>query len=79
MKIKIIKQQHDIGIWLQLTAEMNRGRVVIEMRPDDGASDGTLLTAIEARRLSKALISFADSADKENGDGDGDGDRAGMA
>jgi hypothetical protein len=69
MKIKTIKQQHDVGIWLQLTAEMNRGRVVVEMRPDDGASDGTLLTATEARRLSKALLAFADGADKGNGVG----------
>ena len=67
MKIKTIKQRHDVGIWLQLTAEMDRGRYVIEMRPDDGASDGTLLTAAEARRLSKALNAFADAADKGNG------------
>ena len=66
MKIKTIKQQHDVGIWLQLTAEMNKGRVVVEMRPDDSSSDGTLLTATEARRLSKALLAFADGADKEN-------------
>lgn len=66
MKIKTIKQQHDVGLWLQLTAEMNHGKIVIEMRPDDGTSDGTLLTAAEARRLSKALLTFADRADKEN-------------
>lgn len=66
MKIKTIKQQHDVGIWLQLTAEMNHGRVVVEMRPDD-SRDGTLLTAAEARRLAKALVAFADGADKENG------------
>lgn len=66
MKIKTIKQQHDVGIWLQLTAELDRGRVVVNMRPDDGTSDGTLLTATEARRLSKALLAFADGADKEN-------------
>jgi len=66
VKIKNIKQQHDGGIWLQLTAELERGRIVVEMRPEDGASDGTLLTATEARRLSKALRAFADGADKEN-------------
>jgi hypothetical protein len=66
VKIKTIKQQHDVGIWLQLTAEMDRGRVVVEMRPND-SRDGTLLTATEARRLAKALIAFADGADKENG------------
>jgi hypothetical protein len=66
LRIKNIKQQHDVGIWLQLTAEMSRGRCVIEMRPDDGASDGTLLTAVEARRLAKALNAFADAADKGN-------------
>lgn len=66
MKIKTIKHQHDEDIWLQLTAELERGRIVVEMRPDDGASDGTLLTATEARRLSKALLAFADGADKEN-------------
>jgi len=66
MQIKTIKQRHDVGIWLQLTAEPNHGRVVVEMRPDDGYSDGTLLTAAEARRLSKALIAFAAGADKKN-------------
>ena len=66
VKIKTIKQRHDVGIWLQLTAEMDRGRYVVEMRPDDGASDGTLLTASEARRLAKALDAFADAADKSN-------------
>jgi hypothetical protein len=62
-----IKQRHDVGIWLQLTAELEQGRCVVEMRPDDGASDGTLLTATEARRLAKALIAFADRTDKRNG------------
>jgi hypothetical protein len=66
VKIKTIKQQHDVGLWLQLTAELNRGRVVVELRPDDGTSDGTLLTATEARRLSKALLAFADGADRAN-------------
>lgn len=66
MKIKLIKQRHDVGIWLQLTAEMKYGRYIVEMRSDDGASDGTLLTATEARRLSKALDAFADAADKGN-------------
>jgi hypothetical protein len=66
VKIKTIKQQHDVGLWLQLTAELNRGRVVVELRPDDGTSDGTLLTAAEARRLSKALLAFADGADRAN-------------
>lgn len=64
--IKTIKQRHDVGLWLQLTAEMDRGRVVVEMRPDDGASDGTLLTAAEARCLARALHRFAERADKEN-------------
>jgi hypothetical protein len=67
VKIKTIKQQHDVGIWLQLTTEMNRGRMVVEMRPNDGYSDGTLLTATEARRLAKALAAFADGADEGNG------------
>jgi hypothetical protein len=67
LKIKTIKQQHDVGIWLQLTAELKQGRCVVEMRPDDGTSDGTLLTAVEARRLSRALLAFADGADRENG------------
>ncbi len=66
MKIMVIKQRHDVGIWLQLTAELKRGRCVVEMRSDDGASDGTLLTATEARRLSKALLAFADCADAGN-------------
>lgn len=66
MKIKTIKQQHDVGLWLQLTVELDRGQVVVELRPDDGTSDGTLLTAIEARRLAKALCAFADGADKGN-------------
>ena len=66
MKIKTIKQRHDVGIWLQLTAEMDRGRVVVEMRRDDSFSDGTLLTATEARRLSSALLEFADAADRGN-------------
>lgn len=66
MKIKTIRQRHDVGIWLQLTAELNRGRYVVEMRPDDGTRDGTLLTAAEARRLSRALNAFADAADKGN-------------
>lgn len=65
MKIKTIKQQHDVGIWLQLTAELDRGRVVVEMRPND-SGDGTLLTATEARRLAKALVMFAAGADAEN-------------
>lgn len=67
MKIKTIKQRHDVGIWLQLTVEMDRGRYVVEMRPDDARSDGTILTATEARRLSRALLAFADGADKANG------------
>ena len=67
MRIKTIRQRHDVGIWLQLTAELARGRAVVEMRFDDGASDGTLLTAIEARRLARALVAFADGADKKNG------------
>lgn len=66
MKIKTIKQRHDIGIWLQLTAEMVLGKCVVNMRPDDGLSDGTLLTATEARRLARALVAFADEADREN-------------
>ena len=66
MKIKTVKQRHDVGLWLQLTAELNRGRYVVEVRRDDGASDVTLLTAAEARRLSKALNAFADAADKGN-------------
>ena len=70
MKIKTIKQQHDCGIWLQLTADFNRGRVVVEMRPDDGTSDGTLLTAREARTLARALEKFADGADRANWDDD---------
>ncbi len=65
-RIKTIKQRHDVGLWLQLTAELDRGKVVIELRPDDGVSDGTLLTAAEARRLAKALATFADAADVEN-------------
>lgn len=65
-KIKTIKQRHDVGLWLQLTVELDRGRYVVEMRPDDGVSDGTLLTATEARRLSKALDAFADAVDKAN-------------
>ena len=65
-RIKTIKQRHDVGLWLQLTAELERGRVVIEMRRDDGVSDGTLLTATEARRLAKALDAFAAGADIEN-------------
>lgn len=67
MKIKTIKQQHDVGLWLQLTVELDRGKYVVEMRPDNGYDDGTLLTASEARRLSKALLAFADGADKANG------------
>ena len=66
MKTKTIKQQHDVGLWLQLTVELERGRYVVEMRPDNGRDDGTLLTAAEARRLSKALLVFADGADREN-------------
>lgn len=61
MKIRWIK-----GLWLQLTAEMNTGRAVVELRPDDGTGDGALLTAAEARRLSKALLTFATVADKKN-------------
>lgn len=67
MKVKTIKQRHDVGIWLQLTAEIEHGRYIVNMRPDDGADDGTLLTATEARRLSAALLKFADAADKANG------------
>lgn len=72
MKIRTIKQQHDVGIWLQLTVELNRGQYVVEMCPDDAYSDGTLLTAAEARRLSKALLAFADGADRRNGHADPD-------
>jgi hypothetical protein len=64
--IKTIKQQHDVGIWLQITAELDRGQAVINMRPDDGASDGTILTAREARTLSRALLSYAARADRAN-------------
>lgn len=65
-KYRTVRQRHDVGIWLQLTAEIARGRVVVEMRRDDGYSDGTLLTAAEARRLSRALVALAASADKRN-------------
>ena len=66
MKIKTIKQQHDCGIWLQLTADLNQGRAVVEMRRDDGTSDGTLLTPREARTLARALEKFADAAGQLN-------------
>lgn len=67
MKLKTIKQRHDVGLWLQITAEMSAGRAVVEMRHDDGVSDGTLLTAAEARTLARALMTFADAVDKKNG------------
>lgn len=66
MKPKVIKLKHDVGLWLQRTAELDRGRYVVEMRKDNGHDDGTLITAREARTLARALNKLADSVDEGN-------------
>jgi hypothetical protein len=67
MKLKTIKLRHDVDLWLQVTATLTHGRAVVNLRRDDGADDGSLLTSGEARRLAAALNRYADLADEVNG------------
>ncbi len=48
-----------------LTASLESGRYVVELRADNGHDDGTLLTPSQARNVAHALEQYADLADLE--------------
>jgi hypothetical protein len=47
------------AVWLQKTCAIDDGTVCVELREDDGASDGLLLRPIEAERVARALLRYA--------------------
>lgn len=46
-----------------ITASMETGRYVVELRADNGHDDGALMTPAQALALSRALESYASHAD----------------
>lgn len=48
------------------TASLSSGSAVVEVRPDDGFSDGILMTPRQARALARALVVYAARAARIN-------------
>lgn len=60
-----VKRRHGPDLWLSPTVEIEHGRPIVELRPDNGTDDPWNLTPREARSLARKLAIVADQADRK--------------
>lgn len=60
----IVKLRHEPDLVITATVEINHGRPIVEVRPDNGWDDPFNLTPREARSLARKLSIVADQADR---------------
>jgi len=61
---RLVKMTQAPDYRVGLTASLETGRYVVELRPDNGWDDGTIMTPAQARNLARALDAYAAIADK---------------